>query len=310
MEQERTKALRYLASKEKRTVWLRAFHIWQRRPHEVDPLSEDMHVCSSCQTAYQGNYCPRCGQSARVGRFSFKKALLLFLDVWGLGNRSMFRSIRDLILRPGYMIRDYLGGMQSAYFPPFKMFFLLTAFSLLVNHDFHFIQVETGREVETKVAEMVEEDEDETGGHFSEDDEVASSPMYELGVKFADFMDMLREKNPTIFALLSLVMFAIPLYFFLRHSPTIPDLRYSEFVVALVYTSNTFSICSIAGNLLGSNLLRLVAVLMAFVALRQFSGYSMLRLLGYIILTFLISMVVLSSLVGVGIFVAYLYYGN
>ena len=31
------------------------------------------------------------------------------------------------------MIRDYLRGMQMAYFPPFKMFFLLLALSLLVN---------------------------------------------------------------------------------------------------------------------------------------------------------------------------------
>ena len=60
-------------------------------------------------------------------------ALLNFLDVWGLGNRGMFRTIRDLLLRPGYMIRDYLSGMQMAYFPPFKLFFLLAALSILVT---------------------------------------------------------------------------------------------------------------------------------------------------------------------------------
>ena len=109
------KALNYLKSKEKRAVWLRAFRIWQRRPYEVAPLSEESHECSSCKTVFTGNYCPRCGQPSEVGRFSFKKALLLFLDVWGIGNRSMFRSLRDLMFRPGYMIRDYLRGMQSAY---------------------------------------------------------------------------------------------------------------------------------------------------------------------------------------------------
>ena len=31
------------------------------------------------------------------------------------------------------MIRDYLRGMQMAYFPPFKMFFLLIALSLVVD---------------------------------------------------------------------------------------------------------------------------------------------------------------------------------
>ena len=106
---------------------------WKLQPHQVAPLSEEQHECATCGTHYEGNYCPRCGQSAKIGRYSFKNAFLLFLDVWGLGNRGMFRSIRDLILRPGYMIRDYLRGMQMAYFPPFKMFFLLLALWLVVD---------------------------------------------------------------------------------------------------------------------------------------------------------------------------------
>ena len=106
---------------------------WKQHPHQVAPLSEEQHECGTCGTHYAGNYCPRCGQSARIGRYSFKNAFLLYLDVWGLGNRGMFRSIRDLLLRPGYMIRDYLRGMQMAYFPPFKMFFLLSALSLLID---------------------------------------------------------------------------------------------------------------------------------------------------------------------------------
>ena len=110
---------------------------WKLEPHQVAPLSEEQHECATCGTHYEGNYCPRCGQSARIGRYSFKKAILLFLDVWGLGNRGMFRSIRDLILRPGYMIRDYLRGMQMAYFPPFKMFFLLCTLSLIVDTGFN-----------------------------------------------------------------------------------------------------------------------------------------------------------------------------
>jgi hypothetical protein len=109
------------------------FKEWEQQPHEVAPLSEDEHVCATCGTRFEGNYCPRCGQSARIGRYSFKKALLLFLDVWGVGNRGMFRTLRDLILRPGYMIRDYLRGMQMAYFPPFKMFFLLFTLSILIQ---------------------------------------------------------------------------------------------------------------------------------------------------------------------------------
>ena len=86
----------------------RRFREWQQKPYQVKPLSAKEHDCTTCGTHYKGNYCPRCGQSSKIGRYSFKNAFLLFLDVWGLGNRGMFRTIRDLIFRPGYMIRDYL----------------------------------------------------------------------------------------------------------------------------------------------------------------------------------------------------------
>ena len=46
--------------------------------------------------------------------------------------------MRDMLLRPGYMIRDYLNGMQAGYFSPFKMFFLLATLSLLVENGFFY----------------------------------------------------------------------------------------------------------------------------------------------------------------------------
>ncbi|MBR5699025.1 MAG: DUF3667 domain-containing protein [Prevotella sp.] len=324
------KALKYITNKEKRQVWLRAFRMWQRRPYEVAPLSDVTYECASCHTKFQGNYCPRCGQAAGVGRFSFRKALLLFLDVWGIGNRSMFRSLRDLMLRPGYMIRDYLRGMQSAYFPPFKMFFLLTAFSLIVERG-----IDLGLESSTEPAraeqsmqtplDSLQQNLDEVAmqagasidslredarqytddRHITVNGEKVESPMYYAGAKFAKIMNALRKKNPAIFALLTLMMFSLPLYLFIRRSPNIPDLRYSEFAVALVYTSNTFSIYSIIGNLLSSEIIKLIALLMIFVALKQFLGYSKLRLLGYIILSVLIVMVIIAAIMALGIYIAW-----
>ena len=307
------KAIEYINNKQKRAVWLRAFHIWQRRPHELAPLSEESRTCSSCGTVYQGNFCPRCGQSARVGRFSFKKAALLFLDVWGMGNRSMFRSIRDLMLRPGFMIRDYLSGMQSAYFPPFKMFFLLAAFSLVVEHGFNFgldvndVQDEAPKTEQTAMENTKIARHDLTVHPGDKEEDIKWKAVGNASLRFVKVMDALREKNPAVFSLLSLVLFSVPLFFFLRSSPTIPDLRYSEFIVALVYTSNMYSIYSIAGNLLDSSILNIIAVLMIFVALKQFSGFSKLRVLRYIVLTTLISIFVMVLIVGVGVSFIYLF---
>ena len=284
--------LQYIPDKEKRNAWLREFREWQQKPYEVAPLSEATHECSSCKTVFQGNYCPRCGQSAKIGRFSFNRAILHFLDVWGMGNRSMFRTIRDLMLRPGYMIRDYLSGMQSAYFPPFKMFFLLTALSLVVEHGIHLMpstqeqQIEVVENTKVKAADISEE--------------------AKKGARLLKIMDALEEKYPAVFALIVLVIFTVPLYFFMRTSPTIPDLRYSEFLVALVYTSNTFSIYSIIGSLLHLEIIDIIAVIMVFVALHQFSGFSKRRVFRYILLTVLISALVFCIGIAIIVYIAHL----
>ena len=309
-------ALSVITDKEKRKVWLRAFHIWQIRPHEVAPLSEATHECASCGTVYQGNFCPRCGQSANVGRFSFKKAFLLFLDVWGVGNRGMFRSIRDLVLRPGYMIRDYLRGMQSAYFPPFKMFFLLAALSFVVEHGFTMNDEQDKEDAKISLAqktENVQETNEYTnvseidmegdkgwkididGKESPKDQKLVETVRSKIMMaeKVKDFLLSLRKKNSSLFSLFFLLLFFSPLYLFLRHAPSIPDFRFSEFVVALVYTSNAYSIYSIAGELLSFTILDFLAVLIVFVSFKQLSGYSKFRVLGSITLTFIMSFVLL-----------------
>ncbi len=305
--------IEYLFDKERRKMWYRAFRMWQRRPHEVKPLSENQHACASCGTLYQGNYCPRCGQSAVVGRFSFKKALLLFLDVWGIGNRGMFRSIRDLMFRPGYMIHDYLGGMQSAYFPPFKMFFLLTALSLLIEHGFDFGYEEKGEDAKENlieavrarkglseakadsIASLIEKSVAEGDGRpkgIYRNGEKVDNPYVNGGLRFMNYMNVLRKKNPAIFSLLSLVLVSVPLYLlFFRRSPSVQDLRYSEFFVALVYISNMYTLYDIIGKLLWP--MSIIAVLMVFVALKQFSGFSKRRVLSYFVLTFLVVVLLL-----------------
>ena len=340
------KYLTYLTNKEKRAAWLRAFRMWQRRPYEVAPLKNESHVCSSCKTEFTGNYCPRCGQAAEVGRFSFKKALMLFLDVWAIGNRSMLRSLRDLMLRPGYMIRDYLSGMRSAYFPPFKMFFLLAAFSLIVEYGFDLglsddkktttteqtaavpadsLKESTAQAKQTTAvpadslkkdsvrqpskAEKVADKLLEIGEKFEEaskDSKKMDTPIVNALVYTIKALNKLWEKNPSVFALLMLMLFSLPLYLFLRHSPNVPDLRYSEFVVVLVYTANVYSIYSIIGDLLGSVVIQLFAVFMIIVTLNQFSGYSKKRLLGYITLTQIIVATVLIALIALVIYLLYL----
>lgn len=334
------KALQVIANKQQRTVWLRAFRIWQRKPHEVAPLSTESHDCSSCGTTFTGNYCPRCGQSARIGRFSFKKAFLLFLDVWGLGNRGMFRSLRDLILRPGYMIRDYVSGKQSAYFPPFKMFFLLTAFSLFVEHGFSTglsddetkeektnIEVfeNTRKNVDKQQAEKAkalnqanQEDSVQTDGEDDMDEatingdktrsnvDKGDAETVKTAVTYVEKLFRIKKKYPALFSLFFLVFYSAPLFLFFRKTPNIPDLRYSELIVALIYTSNMFLLYSIFAKIINFNFIDIIAIPMIFVAFKQFSGFSKSRVFWYLFLSTIISLLLLFAVSAGG--VAILYY--
>src|SRR5574344_433180 len=84
--------------------------------------------CLNCHTEFVGNYCPLCGQPASTERFTVKKALMATLEVWGMGNRSLPRTVWNLIYRPGQMIGEYLDGKRMPFFPPVKMLFVLCIF--------------------------------------------------------------------------------------------------------------------------------------------------------------------------------------
>ena len=286
----------------------RVFKEWQQRPYQVAPLTQEEHTCATCGTSYQGNYCPRCGQSSRIGRYSVKTAFLLFLDVWGLGNRGMFRSIRDLLLRPGYMIRDYLGGMQMAYFPPFKMFFLLATLSIVVNGG---LNIKGDNQFETAV--QTYERSFDMSIRTVPADENAS---VETGKDKADIELQDRINNnvrsfirfvfdhQTIIELVWLLVLSLPLYVLFRNCPAIPDLYYTEFFVAMIYITNLMNIVSTVFSFFCVDLSinGLLTPLLSIIALKQLCGYSYLRtILGLIASFIIISIAVMIIMVLVGV---------
>lgn len=267
----------------------RNFKAWRERPHQVAPMSEKEHDCATCGTHFTGNYCPRCGQASRIGRFSFKTGILNFLDVWGLGNRNMFITLRDLILRPGYMIRDYLKGMQMAYFPPFKMFFLLAALSLVVTHGLNIKGQGLTRDSKSEPAVqevVVEEPVEESSSVNVEVEDVVdvvnakdnvAKRTKEIFHNAIDFFERFQMRFPNIYNLMLLMVESVFLYLFFRHSPNIPDLRYSEFFVSQVYMANMLAIYTILFNFFCLTKLASFSFVLALIPLKQLSGFSWWR---------------------------------
>lgn len=268
------------------------FRKWQETPYQVAPMATEEHECPTCHTQFQGNYCPRCGQSARIGRYSFKAAFLLFLDVWGVGNRGMFRTLRDLLLRPGYMIRDYLSGMQMAYFPPFKMLFLLTALSLIVAHGVN-IKGKTMEDQQQEILSSVHQTQGE-----------GADVVNNMANNYVNWIFELQERFPNSFTLLTVLLLTSFYYIFFRKAKTVDHLRFSEFLIAMIYVVNMLTIYETVFAFFGASTTVITCLsALTVIPLKQLSGFSWLRtilsMVAAFILLWLVILVVGSLTVGV-----------
>lgn len=314
---------------------IQQFRAWQERPREVAPMSTEEHECLNCHDHYVGSYCPRCGQAASTSRFSMKVAAVNFAEAYGMGERGMFRTIRDLILRPGQLILDYLRGKRASYFAPFKMYFLLAAVSLLVTHGLNITGHALHDDSENITEEVKQEHEkgktskttgdfeenaptmeqgitiDEDGAQSSFDkDYPKESRIYSILYSTMDKTERFAEKYPSINVLLLLMLISGNLYLFFRHSPNIPDLRYPELFISLVYIANMYTVYSIVFDFFNLTTLTSYALLLTIIPLKQMSGYSwwitLLRtFVAFTIMVVLIIVFLALSVFAVGLFVEY-----
>lgn len=126
------KAERYLASLlHPCIVRLRAIHIKLIRGKDAPALAEETAVCRNCGHTYTGNFCNRCGQSRNTPRYRLSNALRNIAGGFFNIDNGFGRTLIDLLHRPGYMIRDFIGGKRIPYFRPFQTLFILAAIYIM-----------------------------------------------------------------------------------------------------------------------------------------------------------------------------------
>lgn len=112
----------------------RYIRIWQvtgSRPFRKTNVHREPIECSSCGTVYDSPYCPNCGlqyRSRRKGNF-YRGAF----DSVPFLNDDAKRTFFHLLVRPGYMVRDYISGHTSKYMAPLTSLIIFYAFFALVS---------------------------------------------------------------------------------------------------------------------------------------------------------------------------------
>ena len=261
---------------------------WQRKSVEAQPLSAEKHECLNCGTAFTGNFCPRCGQSAAVARFTFRHALSKTLEVWGLGNRSLPRTLWHLIYRPGYMIGDYLEGRQAPYFPPIKMLFLVTAAFVVTQHVVAPDAMERiYDDATTRITEQkIEVSEGEEAYPLKKDFLEGMNNFIDAFDKVTDFF----RQNQAIELILGHALFALVTVRVFRRSPSRPKMNLTECFFAQILIASQLMmvslVCLVAtqGSMWLDNMYCMPTWLLMLVLLydyKQLYGFGMLRTAWY-----------------------------
>ena len=110
------------------------FRRWQQEPFNYELKSKEQQHCANCHQDYTGNYCPYCSQKAGMGKVTWASVAKSISLIWGMDSRSLLYSLLQLLLRPGYLISDYINGERQASFPPVKMLLLVAIVYEIIIH--------------------------------------------------------------------------------------------------------------------------------------------------------------------------------
>jgi hypothetical protein len=95
-------------------------------------------ICKNCNQTFKGHYCNNCGQSADTHKIN---AHFLWHDIQhGLlhFDNGIPYSIKQLFIRPGHSIREFIEGKRVRHFKPLS---LITVLAALYGFLYHYFQI-------------------------------------------------------------------------------------------------------------------------------------------------------------------------
>jgi len=87
----------------------------------------DEKNCLNCGATVEERYCTRCGQENLEPKESVGHLIgHFFADITHFDSK-LFITLKDLIIRPGFLTREYVAGRRMAYLNPIRMYIFISA---------------------------------------------------------------------------------------------------------------------------------------------------------------------------------------
>ncbi len=183
--------------------YLRALRIKIAKGKGTPAESNEEHICKNCGKTYTGNYCSKCGQSAKTERYHtgnvFENIAGGFFNI----DQGFGSTLVGLFYRPGYIIKDFIAGKRAQYFRPFQMLFVLAAIYILLFALFNGATpqkpvdeslakteiIEADKEVQTPTPSLEISDEQEVSAELEINDELEVSAEQDSSDSTSAFYD-------------------------------------------------------------------------------------------------------------------------
>ncbi|MEM8528345.1 MAG: DUF3667 domain-containing protein [Bacteroidota bacterium] len=139
-------------------------------------------ICKNCGHEFTGQYCPACGQKHIPERWNLKRLFRsAFTNVFNI-EKGFFFTFKELFLRPGKVMGEYLDGRTTPYTNPFRYMILAAAISV-------FLMISSGV-WELQVNNIIQSYKD-FGMISSEADEIRMRKSMSFVTKFMNFMPLI-----------------------------------------------------------------------------------------------------------------------
>lgn len=89
--------------------------------------------CKNCGEILSGNFCSHCGQNARVDKISVSNLLSELSESIFQFNSGLLYTLKELFIRPGKSIQNFLNGKRKVYFKPIAYVLLFSTVYFLVS---------------------------------------------------------------------------------------------------------------------------------------------------------------------------------
>jgi hypothetical protein len=87
---------------------------------------DEQRRCRNCGAAAPGAYCPACGQETAVEMPTARQFLRDAAGRYVALDGRLWRTLQALLLRPGFLTREYFAGRRRRYIRPGRLFLVLS----------------------------------------------------------------------------------------------------------------------------------------------------------------------------------------